>query len=458
VRAEPSVLHLDLDAFFAAVEQRDRPSLRGKPLLVGGTGPRGVVATASYEARPYGCGSAMAMGEARRRCPRAAVVAPRFAAYRDTSRAVMHELGKLSRLVEPLSLDEAYVDLAVGHDGPRTVDTAAVSALATALRERIREVTGLTASVGAGTSKLVAKIASDLCKPDGLLVVPPGAERELLDPLPVSRLWSVGPAAARTLGTLGVKTVEQLRAVPPGELVAVLGTSAGGTLARLALGEDDRAVDAEREGKSIGSENTFPRDVVDRTWLLAELHGLVGGVARRLAASGLSARTVTVKVRQHDFETHTRSRTLAAGTDDPAVLRRVAGQLFAGVDVTEGLRLLGVSVSGLISWSQPELAIEEEPAPADVPAAPVADAPAMPRHPAFPPGADVVHDELGRGWVQGSGLGRVTLRLELPGDTRPGRVVTVPLDDPALHPAEPVVPPAVAAILAELAAGEAAPD
>ena len=200
MRDEPSVLHVDLDAFFAAVEQRDKPSLRGKPVVVGGLGPRGVVSAASYEARRFGIRSAMSTAEARARCPHAAYLAPRFGAYRAASDIVMTTLRELSPLVEPLSLDEAFCDLAgsrAGRTSPDGLSPDAVRAVSSWLKRAIHARTGLTASVGAAASKLVAKIASDLDKPDGLRVVPPGAEQDLLDPLPVSRLWGVGPVTNR---------------------------------------------------------------------------------------------------------------------------------------------------------------------------------------------------------------------------------------------------------------------
>ncbi|HEX6444157.1 MAG TPA: DNA polymerase IV, partial [Streptosporangiales bacterium] len=205
MRDEPSILHLDLDAFFASVEQRDKPSLRGRPVVVGGLGPRGVVSTASYEARVYGVHSAMSMGEARRRCPQATFLSPRFGAYREASGVAMDVLRRLSPRIEQLSIDEAYVDLA--DSGRRPLDRDAVVAVGVEVKRDIHDATGLTASVGAGTSKLIAKIASDLRKPDGLVVVPPGGEAALLAPLPVRRLWGVGPKMEEVLAKLGVATI-----------------------------------------------------------------------------------------------------------------------------------------------------------------------------------------------------------------------------------------------------------
>ncbi len=326
VRAEPTILHVDLDAFFAAVEQRDKPSLRGKPVVVGGVGGRGVVATASYEARAYGVRSAMSTAEARSRCPHAAYLTGRFDAYRETSAAVMALLRELSPLVEPLSLDEAYVDLAATALEDTSVD--AVTAVAERLKEGVHEVTGgLHGSVGVGTSKLVAKIASDLDKPDGLVVVPPGTERDLLRPMKVSVIPGVGPATAERLRRIGVHTVAELERISPEELVRLLGQAHGTGLYHLARAEDDRPVVAEREAKSVSVEGTYDTDLVDRRLLEGLLERQAAQVTERLRKARLSGRTVTVKIRLHDFSTHTRSATLPAPTDDARVVARLARSL-----------------------------------------------------------------------------------------------------------------------------------
>jgi DNA polymerase-4 len=429
VRREPSVLHLDLDAFYASVEQRDKPSLRGRPVVVGGTGGRGVVATASYEARAFGIRSAMSTAEARSRCPRAAVLSPRFPAYRAASDAVMALLHDLSPLVEPLSLDEAYVDLAAGDGLDLSAD--GVRAVGTELRAAVQAATGLVASVGIGTSKLVAKIASDLDKPDGLNVVPPGTELDLLAPMPAARLWGVGPRTAARLRAAGVTTVADLRRLSEADVVGLLGSALGTSVWQLAHGRDLRRVEPGRDTKSVSAEDTFERDVAEPARLRALLDTLATRVAGRLRADGLSGRTITVKVRSHDFTTASRSATLPAPTDDLRVVGRVARRLLDEVDTAAGVRLLGVGVSGLSDWTQDDL-FDDEPV---VAAAPLPE----PREPAVPtwrPGQDVVHAELGRGWVQGSGSGRVTVRLETR-STGPGRVRTFLLDDPALEPAEP---------------------
>jgi DNA polymerase-4 len=296
MRREASVLHLDLDAFFAAVEQRDKPSLRGRPVVVGGVGGRGVVATASYEARAYGARSAMSTGEARRRCPSGtAFLGGRFAAYRRTSDVVMALLRELSPLVEPASLDEAYVDLAAGEGHDLSVE--GVTALGRTLKQRIAEATGgVTGSVGIGTSKLMAKIASDLDKPDGLVVVAPGTELAVLHPLPVTRLGGVGPATAERLHQVGVQTVGDLAARPITDLVALAGKAHGAGLYALARAEDDRPVVPDREVKSVSHEETFERDLTDMAVLGGEIDSMAARVGARLRASAYSGRTVTLKM------------------------------------------------------------------------------------------------------------------------------------------------------------------
>jgi DNA polymerase-4 len=443
VRREASVLHLDLDAFFAAVEQRDKPSLRGRPVVVGGVGGRGVVATASYEARAYGARSAMSTAEARRRCPPGtAFLGGRFGAYRRTSDVVMELLRELSPLVEPVSIDEAYVDLAAGDRHDLSVD--GVTALARTLKERIAAATGgVTGSVGIGTSKLMAKLGSDMDKPDGLVVVPPGTELDVLHPLPVTRLGGVGPATAERLHTVGVRTVGDLAAKPLSDLVALVGKAHGAGLYALARAEDDRAVVPGREVKSVSHEETFERDLTDVAVLGREIDGMAGRVAERLRSSAYSGRTVTLKLRRYDFTTLTRSLTLPQPTDDARTIATIARRLLAEAGTGGGLRLLGVGVSGLSVYAQGDLFAEdalpagvvtEEELPAEEPPAP--DEPLLPVERRWWPGQDVRHDELGTGWVWGRGLGRVTVRFEGP-RTPPGPVRTLAADDPALQAADP---------------------
>ena len=341
MRTTASVLHLDLDAFFASVEQRDKPSLRGKPVLVGGVGGRGVVAAASYEARKYGVRSAMSTREARARCPHAAFLTGRFHAYREASQVVMALLRAASPLVEPLSLDEAFVDLEQAGLADLGIDR--VTAFGEELRSRVYDATGgLTASVGIGTSKFIAKVASDLDKPDGLVVVPPGTEVELLRPMHVTVIPGVGPATAERLRRAGIHTVADLERVSLDELVGLVGKAHGSGLFHLARAEDDRAVMAEREAKSVSVEGTYDTDLTDRKLMEGLLTRQAGEVATRLRKHGLSGRTVTIKVRLHDFTTLSRSSTLASPTDSTAIIARLARGLLVDLDTSGGVRLLGV--------------------------------------------------------------------------------------------------------------------
>lgn len=423
-------MHLDLDAFFASVEQRDKPSLRGKPVVVGGVGGRGVVATASYEARKYGVRSAMSTREARSRCPHAAFLTGRFHAYREASVAVMTLLRSVSPLVEPLSLDEAFVDLAQA--GLPDLEVATVSALAEELRTRVTEVTGgLTASVGLGTSKFIAKVASDLDKPDGLVVVAPGTEVALLHPMHVSVIPGVGPATAERLRRAGIHTVAELESVGLDELVRLVGKAHGHGLFHLARAEDDRAVVPEREAKSVSVEGTYDTDLTDRRLMEGLLARQAGEVAERLRKHGLSGRTVTIKVRLHDFTTLSRSSTLGSPTDSTAAIARTARGLLTDLDTSGGVRLLGVGVSGLADWIQEDL-FGDTSDPAD-------ELPETNRRRTWSPGMDVVHTELGRGWVWGAGRGVVTVRFET-AETPAGPVRSYADDDPELSAWRPPEP------------------
>ncbi|MEV6549408.1 DNA polymerase IV [Streptomyces sp. NPDC051597] len=451
MRAAPTILHLDMDAFFAAAEQASKPSLRGKPVIVGGLGPRGVVATASYEARRFGARSAMPMAQARRLCPNGAYLVPRFTFYRSISEQVMELLGRLSPLVEPLSLDEAFVDLEAGGVA---WDAQSAREAGQRLRADIRAVTGLTGSVGLAGSKMLAKIASEEAKPDGLMLIEPGTERELLAPMPVRTLPGVGPATGEHLRRAGMTTVADLAEAGEDELVRLLGKAHGASLHRMALGLDDRPVVAERDTKSVSVEDTFDVDLHDRVRVMTEVGRLADRCVQRLRASGHSGRTIVLKVRRYDFSTLTRSETLRGPTDDPAVVREAAGRLLDSVDTTGGVRLLGVGVSGLADFTQEDLfaqaagersagdqtAAEQAPveagtgAEAAAPEQPEAVDPAERRWLA---GHDVHHRAFGPGWVQGSGVGRVTVRFETP-TSAVGRVRTFRVDDPDLEPSEPL--------------------
>ncbi len=435
MRSTASIMHLDLDAFFASVEQRDKPSLRGKPVIVGGIGPRGVVATASYEARVHGVRSAMRTAEARARCPHAAFLGGRFDAYREASRLVMERLRQESELIEPLSLDEAFVDLAAGSASSAEVfDPARVEEVVERIRADITEITGgLTASVGVASSKLMAKIASEVNKPDGVFVIAPGTEAAVLGPMQATAIPGVGPATAERLRRMGILTVDELRRQSEDELVRLLGQASGRSLHRLARADDDRPVVASREAKSVSVEDTFEQDIADRMQLEAIIERMARTVSARLRKSGLSGRTVTLKMRHHDFETHTRSSTLAHPTDNARVLAEKARGLLAGEDISNGLRLLGVGVSGLADWVQDDLFA------ADDDAQEVAEQQLLEEQAAEPEtrplrwyaGMDVHHEVHGDGWVWGAGLGRVTVRFETRW-TPPGPVHTFRADDPAL--------------------------
>jgi DNA polymerase-4 len=441
VRPHASVLHLDLDAFFAAVEQRDKPSLRGKPVVVGGVGGRGVVATASYEARKYGVRSAMSTREARSRCPHAAFLTGRFHAYRAASVTVMGILRSVSPLVEPLSLDEAFVDLA--HADLPDLEVGTVSAVAEELRRQVHEATGgLTASVGLGTSKFIAKVASDLDKPDGLTVVPPGTEVALLRPMHVTIIPGVGPATAERLRRAGIHTVAELESVSLEELVRLVGKAHGTGLFHLARADDDRPVVAEREAKSVSVEGTYDTDLTDRRLMEGLLSRQAGEVAERLRKHGLSGRTVSIKVRLHDFTTLSRSSTLASPTDSTATIARLARGLLTDLDTSGGVRLLGVGVSGLADWIQEDLFGDTTEQEDEVVVAEI-EVPRS-RRSTWAPGMDVVHAEMGRGWVWGAGRGVVTVRFET-AETPAGPVRSYSDDDPALsawRPEEPDPPTA----------------
>jgi DNA polymerase-4 len=439
MRQVASVLHLDLDAFFAAVEQRDKPSLRGKPVVVGGVGGRGVVSTASYEARKYGVRSAMSTREARSRCPHAAFLSGRFHAYRTASDRVMGVLRETSPLVEPLSLDEAFVDLAAA--GLDDLEIPTVTALAERLREQVAEVTGgLTASVGVGSSKFIAKVASELDKPDGLVVVPPGTEMDLLRPMHVSVIPGVGPATTERLRRAGIHTVADLQGISEDELVRLLGSAHGHSLHHLGHARDDRPVVAERETKSVSVEGTYDTDLTDRKLMAALLTRQARSVSERLRAGGLAGRTVTIKVRLHDFTTLNRSTTIGSPTDAPTTIGRLAVALLQDLDTTGGVRLLGVGVSGLADWIQEDLFGEtvddEVEAASDLDLDAPSTAGAKTTTHTWAPGMDVEHAVMGRGWVWGSGRGVVTVRFET-AETGPGPVRSYSIDEPDLKPWRP---------------------
>ncbi len=430
MRRRASILHLDMDAFFAAVEQRDKPSLRGKPVIVGGIGSRGVVATASYEARGYGVHSAMPITQARRLCPNGAYLVGRFEVYRSVSRQVMAILRQLSPLVEPASLDEAYVDLAAGDFSdfsPKALEDIAVR-----LRESVTAETSLSASVGIASNKFLAKIASELAKPDGYRVVVAGTEAAVIAPMKVRAIPGVGPATAGRLERLGVITVAQLRGVSEAELIRELGEASGRNLAKLAWGKDDRTVAKPGLPKSISVEDTFADDLVTRDEALACLGKQAEQVASRVQRAGLFARTVTLKIRTSAFETFSRSRTVASATNEAERIAAVAGDLLPDLDWGAGVRLVGVGVANFVRSAQEELfsygehkQVQQQLLPESVS---VGDTRYQRR---WLPGADVTHDEFGPGWVWGSGKEWVTVRFET-ADSGVGPVRSFAVDDPAL--------------------------
>ena len=351
----PILAHLDLDAFFAAVEELENPELRDKPLVVGGDPRgRGVVSTANYVARTFGIRSAMSCAEALRRCPHTVFVHPRHALYRQYSRAVWDTVGEVVPRLERTGLDEGYLDLSgVASDFTRA------RAVAAAVQTSVRATTSLTCSLGVSTSKVVCKIASDRRKPAGITVVPPGREAGFLAPLPIRVLPGVGPRAEERLARAGVTTIGALASLPDAELKAVLPGSLGPLLRDRARGIDARDLELEAEPVSVSAEDTFARDVSDREALHAEIRRLSELVSDRLRRSGLCGRTVTAKLRYGDFSIRTRSTTLGAAVDDSTVIGDVAcGLLDRGLrDRPGALRLVGVGVSGLSTYRQ--LTLEE---------------------------------------------------------------------------------------------------
>jgi DNA polymerase-4 len=335
-----------MDAFFAAVEQLDCPALRGRPVLVGGTGRRAVVCTASYEARPFGCRSAQPMGEALRRCPAAVVVPPRFARYTEVSATIQAVFARFSPLVEPLSLDEAFLEMtgAEGLFGPP-------AELARRLKEEVRAATGgLTVSVGVAPNKFVAKVASDHHKPDGMTIVPPDEVLGFLWPLGVERLWGVGPKTRQRLAELGVTTIRDLARLPPDLLVRRLGSHGAG-LHELAWARDDRPVEPGGESKSIGAEQTLEEDVRGERQILPLLRQSASRVARQLRQEGLCAGGVRVKLKTAAFRLLTRQASLLPPGDSEQELLRVATRLLDAFDLEQPMRLVGLAAYKLVPAS-----------------------------------------------------------------------------------------------------------
>ncbi len=479
------VLHIDMDAFFASCEQLTRPTLRGRPVLVGGTGARGVVAGASYEARVFGARSAMPMQQARRLVGVSAVVVPpRGALYSVLSGRVFETLRARVPVLETLSFDEAFAEPAE----LAGASAAEVEALCAGLRAAVRERTGLVASVGAGSGKQLAKIASGMAKPDGIRVIAPGEQQALLSALPVRKLWGIGPVAEGRLRTLGIETVGAFAALPEAEAVSILGGSIGAALHRLARGIDDRPVAERAEAKQISAETTYEHDIITLERLRPAIGEMAAAAHRRLTRDGRAARTVVLKLRRADMGITTRSTTLPYATEDLPTLTAAAQR--AAIDPRElgPIRLVGVGYAGLSTIRQESLFPELDRqggeltgssgvaagGPASLTAAEETSVDSV-RHPAGPassvdrtagsappsggeaenppgprassvsagsatiwrPGSDVRHPEFGFGWVQGAGHGRVTVRFETR-STGPGIARTFAADNTELCSADPL--------------------
>ncbi len=384
-----TILHLDLDAFYASVEQLDDPSLRGRPVIVGGPSNRGVVCAASYEARRFGVRSAMPTSQARRLCPEGVFLHPRFSRYGELSDQVFGIYRRYTPLCEPLSLDEAFLDVtasrALHGDGP---------SIAARIKREVRDETGLTVSAGVAEVKLAAKIATDLGKPDGLVVVPPGGVAAFLAPLAVGKLWGVGGVTEATLRKIGVSTIGDLARLPESAVSAALGADKAQGLRALARGEDEREVVPDDAAKSVGGEETFEQDLVGEVALARALLLQAGRVGRRLRVAGLRGRVVTLKVKYADFTQVTRRLTLEAPTDDDRLIYRTARDLLARIEAGRPVRLAGVTVSG---FDEAEAAPADQldlfagPAEAGGGAAPAAD----PRRRALHAALDKLADKYG---------------------------------------------------------------
>ncbi|ORB68562.1 DNA polymerase IV [Mycolicibacterium tusciae] len=430
------VLHLDMDAFFASVEQLTRPTLRGRPVLVGGLGGRGVVAGASYESRVFGARSAMPMHMARRMVGATAVVLPpRGVVYGVASRRVFDTVRGFVPVLEQLSFDEAFGE-------PAELAGASADDVETfcrTLKSRVLDETGLVASVGAGSGKQVAKIASDLAKPNGIRVVSRSEERVLLDALPVRRLWGIGPVAEEKLHRLGIDTIGAFAALSDAEVADILGGTVGAALHRLARGIDDRPVAENSPAKQISAESTFPEDLTTLDQLREAVARIGEHAHTRLQKDGRGARTITVKLKKSDMGILTRSATLPYAITDAATLIATARRLLLDPIEVGPIRLVGVGFSGLSEVQQESLfpdleLLAEEVSGSQLPPT-LTETTATP--PAWRIGDDVVHTTHGHGWIQGAGHGVMTVRFETRG-TGPGPVHTLRADDPEIARANPV--------------------
>ncbi len=439
------VLHIDMDAFYASVEQLTRPTLRGRPVLVAGVSGRGVVAGASYEARRFGARSAMPTHQAARLVGFSAVlVSPRRPVYAAASRRVFQLISSRVGVVEQLSIDEAFME-------PAELTGATpdeVREWSDDLRRLIREETGLPSSIGAGTGKQYAKIGSGRAKPDGTFVIPGDTQLEILHPMPVNELWGVGPVTEAKLAQIGVVTIGDLAALSEKEVVISLGGTVGPMLWALANGIDDRPVEPRAEAKSISAEYTYPRDLTTRAEVDAAVTRAAAAAHRRLLIDGRGSRTVTVKLKMADFRIESRSATLSYATDNLETLQATAFRLVRYADEVGPIRLVGVGFSGLEAARQdvlfPELdqqvvvaATDDdfETGVSDHIAEPVVEVEHAPE--GWRATQDVHHPEYGHGWVQGAGHGIVSVRFETRA-TGPGITRTFAEDDPDLEPADPL--------------------
>lgn len=343
------IIHMDMDAFFASIEQRDNPALRGKPVAVGYPGERGVVSAASYEARKYGVRSAMSSKTAFARCPEIIFTPTRFDVYKEVSGQIMDIFLEYTDLVEPLSIDEAYLDVTKNH-----INMPSATIIAQEIKQRIYERTGLTASAGVSVNKFLAKIASDYRKPNGLFVVTEEEAEEFVEQLPIERFWGVGKVTAEKMHRLGIRTGADLKRMSEAELAWHFG-KAGHAYYKNARGIDDRRVVPDRVRKSVGAENTFANDLDDTDELLLQLREIADEVWRRISKRDFYGRTITLKVKYADFKQITRSRTLVGFVDDFDVFWEVARELFAGIDISEmPVRLIGLTISNIQDIEQPD--------------------------------------------------------------------------------------------------------
>lgn len=444
------VLHIDMDAFYASVEQLTRPTLRGRPVLVGGTSGRGVVAGASYEARVFGAHSAMPMYRATQLVgPRAVVVNGRHVVYSMASRRVFDIIASKVGLIERLSIDEAFME-------PEDLIGASpdeVFEWAQDLRALIRQETGLPSSIGAGSGKQFAKIGSGEAKPDGTYVIPADKQLEMLHPLDVDKLWGVGPVTASKLSAIGVKTIGDLAAMSQREVEISIGATVGVGLWQLAQGIDDRPVAPRAIAKQISAEHTYPKDLTTVAEVDKAIVRAAEGAHRRLLKDGRGARTVTVKLRMADFHIESRSATLPYATDDLDTLKATAFRLARYPEELGAIRLVGVGYSGLEDARQDVLFPELDrmivrPTPVDTDfETGVSDRTGPDQHvdvfiedeaeSSWRATQDVFHPDFGHGWIQGTGHGVVSVRFETR-STGPGKTKSFSVDDPDLRPADPL--------------------